>query len=187
MDNKGFSLVELMVVIAIIALLCSISVVSYKKYILQAKINSVMPLVENFILAVSEQRMRNNGTYPNTVTWKGLSFPAGSNIAVNIGNLLNMRYDPQTASGIQMFRLMINYTGIAGVPGYVAAATSTSDTTGGMLRFMIYDTNGGTKVTCGQWWSGNAASEDINDKYLPAGCMCGLETIWLTGTGATPC
>jgi type IV pilus assembly protein PilA len=45
MNKKGFSLVELMVVIAIIGILSAIAVPSYKTYIVKANVASAMPIV----------------------------------------------------------------------------------------------------------------------------------------------
>lgn len=45
---KAFSLIELMVVIAIVGILSAVAVPSYKNYILKAKIASVMPILGHY-------------------------------------------------------------------------------------------------------------------------------------------
>lgn len=53
--NKGFSLIELMVVIAIVALLSAVAVPSYKSYAGKAKMAGVYSMLQNQMSYVAEQ------------------------------------------------------------------------------------------------------------------------------------
>lgn len=51
--NNGFSLIELMVVVAIVGILAAIAVPSYQKYIEKAKFSEIVSSAEPYKLAVS--------------------------------------------------------------------------------------------------------------------------------------
>ena len=61
-NNKGFTLVELIVVIVILAILIGVSVSGYTKYIGQSKINTDRQNVEN-VRAICVNAMAENGVY----------------------------------------------------------------------------------------------------------------------------
>jgi len=63
---KAFSLVELMVVIAIIGILSAIAIPSYKTYVTKAKLNGSIVMLEAFKKTV-EHYYNINNKYPSTV------------------------------------------------------------------------------------------------------------------------
>jgi prepilin-type N-terminal cleavage/methylation domain-containing protein len=63
-QSSGFSLIELMVVIAIVAILAAISLPAYKSYIIRTKLTSVITTLE-FLGQQSHEYASKHGYYPN--------------------------------------------------------------------------------------------------------------------------
>lgn len=68
----GFTLIELMIIIAIIAILVSMAMVSYKDYLVRSKISSGIALAASSKSAVSEY-YSNTGTMPEDNSEAGLA------------------------------------------------------------------------------------------------------------------
>ncbi|AEB28237.1 pilin [Francisella hispaniensis] len=66
--QKGFSLVELMVVIAIIAILAAVAIPMYSNYTTRAQLGSDLSALGGVKAQVAEEIANNNGTLPNAIT-----------------------------------------------------------------------------------------------------------------------
>ena len=66
-SQQGFTLIELMIVVAIIAILAAISYPSYQQYVIKSKRTDMMSEMHN-IAAQIESRKLAQGTYSNTLT-----------------------------------------------------------------------------------------------------------------------
>lgn len=113
--QKGFTLIELMIVIAIIGILAAVALPAYQDYTIRAKASDMISLVTPAKLAVTETVLNDN-SYPSDFTAAGYS-PATSQyvssislgtsgvitVASNAGNLgaaVSMTLTPSTnASG----------------------------------------------------------------------------------------
>lgn len=73
--QQGFTLIELMIVIAILAILMAIAIPAYQDYSIRAKVAECVNLAASAKLAVSETAL-SNGTFPADNEEAGYSFGA---------------------------------------------------------------------------------------------------------------
>ena len=72
MNIRAFSLIELMVVIAIVAVLAAAALPSYKQYRTRAQLSTVLPILENLKMKAT-MYYNQNGAWPSVVSHLGLS------------------------------------------------------------------------------------------------------------------
>ena len=73
--QKGFTLIELMIVVAIIAILAAIAIPAYQDYLIRSQVSEGAVLTDGAKTAVSEW-YSNHGTFPTNNTSAGLALPA---------------------------------------------------------------------------------------------------------------
>ena len=94
--QQGFTLIELMIVVAIIGVLASVAIPAYQRYTIRAQIAEGLSLSGPFKPAIVEFH-NNNGAFPTDNTAAGLEAPgeyAGkyvSSVAVN-GPVVSIQY-----------------------------------------------------------------------------------------------
>ena len=138
--QQGFTLIELMIVVAIIGILAAIAIPAYQDYTIRAQVSEGLNLGGGGKTAVAEF-FQDRGTWPSNNTQAGLS-PA-ANISGKYVTLVTVG----NANGV----LTVTY-------GNDAHTTITGDT----LLLSATDNVGSIEWAC--------TSTTIADKHLPAAC-----------------
>lgn len=142
--QQGFTLIELMIVIAIIGILAAIAIPAYQDYIIRAQVGEGLSLASGSKVAVAEY-YQNNGTVPTSNTTAGV--PASNTI---VGNYVS---DVAIGTG---GAITVTYSG----------ADVHSDLSGLTLTLTPVTTNAGAMG----WTCAGGATLAASPQWLPSSC-----------------
>ena len=165
--QKGFTLIELMIVVAIIGILAAIAIPAYQDYTIRSQVTEGLNLAGDIKAGVAEW-------YSNTGEW-----PASlTELGVGVGSAGGSG-DPLAKTG--------KYVKSVDVADGVITITYGKDANGAILDKMLTLTPGVNTNSDVVWVCGNAnppagsitmssgsGTTDILDKYLPASCRSGF-------------
>ncbi len=101
-QQKGFTLIELMIVVAIIGILAAVAIPAYQDYTIRARVTEGLNLASSAKLAVSETAISNNAL-PATQAATGYTSPAAtanvSSIAIGANGLITVTYTAAAGGG----------------------------------------------------------------------------------------
>ena len=92
--QKGFTLIELMIVIAIIGILAAIAIPAYQNYTIRAQVTEGLTLADGWKTAIAEY-YANTGNWPLQANLTGTNVSAGkyeSNVTVIAGGVIQITY-----------------------------------------------------------------------------------------------
>ena len=147
--QKGFTLIELMIVVAIIGILAAVALPAYQDYTIRAKVSEGMVLASGAKVAVAENAAN------------GKNFSAGFTAPAATDNVLSVGITATTGAIVVTMQPAIAAAGanvVEFVPtsgGVALAGTATASTipAGGSIE-----------------WACDGAGTTLADKYLPAQC-----------------
>jgi len=100
--QQGFTLIELMIVIAIIGILAAVAIPAYQDYVIRSQVSEGLSLAAGAKTAVSEYRMT-TGAFPGSNSSAGIASPtsiSGNNVKqVSVGSSGAITITYSSASG----------------------------------------------------------------------------------------
>ena len=150
--QQGFTLIELMIVVAIIGILAAVALPAYQDYTARAKISEVMLMADGCKTAVAEYLQSNN------------SFPADANQAGCSTTATKYSTGLVVSSTDATIKVKVQGTG-TGADGKFLILQPTSDTA---RKVAITVTTGVMTPTVG--WSCGTDATTTDLKYFPASC-----------------
>lgn len=141
-NMQGFTLIELMIVVAIIAILAAIALPAYQDYVARSQVSEAATLAAGAKTAVTEQ-------YANVG-----SFSAITNSTAGLAPAASIKG-----------KYVTQVTVAGGKVSSTLGGSASAKVTGKILAYSPYDQGGSVSWSCG-----TSAGTTVPSKYLPSAC-----------------
>lgn len=142
--QKGFTLIELMIVVAIIAILAAIAIPAYQDYLIRSQVSEGAVLSDGAKTAIAE-------FYSNKGSFPPVNASAGLATAASIAGKYVLDVD------------------VAGAPGGIIKATFNNTVANKAIQGKVISFSAITHTGSIAWTCTNAATT-VDPKYLPSSC-----------------
>ncbi len=144
MKQQGFTLIELMIVIAILGILAAIAIPTYQDYMIRARVSEGVAVASAAKVGVAEYRQA------------ALQWPTNNTLA-GVSDVQTSFVTSLAVSGAGLITIDINETSALGGVGIDDGTT---------LNLVLTPSN----VTGAVVWTCTATGSGVNAKYAPASC-----------------
>jgi type IV pilus assembly protein PilA len=145
-NQKGFTLIELMIVVAIIAILAAIAISQYQDYVIRSQVSEGSSLADGVKTAIGEY-YNNRGVWPDDNGTAGLAQPA-------------------SIKGEYVSEVSISAAGTGVIQATYAGAKANAKLSTAPLHLLFSAVANGGSI---EW---HCRSDDLPQKWCPSSCTC---------------